>query len=609
MTQTTKSNTDIRTVRQARVLAMLVIILSAWLVYNNAFDGVLFMDDHYHIVNHPKQLPTVMEKLSDRLLLPGREFTDATFALSNRLHGTESTGYHAVNVGLHAVNACLIYWLILRLIQFFKIDSGDKPPRSSHLSNDRAALIGAMLFTVHPLFSACVNYAVQRYTLMVTAVYIVTVLVYLKARRTPSGIRWMWYAGTALSGWVAFHTKEIGITLPLVFGCLELLRVADKPLQRRTVATALVVLFGFGAVSLVELHGIGWFQSVGAALWSPWQQFQAESIAFVHYWKMLFLPLDPWMTIDHDFRISGLMVDTRALAALVFHITVAAGAWILVKNGRKLAAMGIGWFYIALLPYWVVPEADLLVNYKAYLPGVGFILMAADLAAGWRRKRRPSPVLIRAAALILICLLAGVTKNRNTIYSDTVRLWEDTVKKSPGKARVLNNRGFAYHRKGASDQAMADYTTAIELLPSYARAYENRGCLHFELGQYDRALSDFTKTIVLNTNTARSHTNLGSALLALSKPQQAIDSYTKALSIDSSYADAYYNRGVAHLAKRQWARAWLDFDNTLRAAPSHAAARKEHQALTDRFDAMGENGVNQAARREIASARLTTMYD
>ena len=69
---------------------IIFIILSAWLVYNNAFDGVLFMDDYYHIVNHPKQLSTVMETLSDRLLLPGREFADATFALSNRFHGTVS---------------------------------------------------------------------------------------------------------------------------------------------------------------------------------------------------------------------------------------------------------------------------------------------------------------------------------------------------------------------------------------------------------------------------------------------------------------------------------------------------------------------------------------
>ncbi len=55
------------------------------------------------------------------------------------------------------------------------------------------------------------------------------------------------------------------------------------------------------------------------------------------------------------------------------------------------------------------------------------------------------------------------------------------------------NRGLAYFEKGQYDQAISDYTKALEINPRYARAYYDRGSAYARKGQYDKAWEDVHK--------------------------------------------------------------------------------------------------------------------
>jgi len=100
----------------------------------------------------------------------------------------------------------------------------------------------------------------------------------------------------------------------------------------------------------------------------------------------------------------------------------------------------------------------------------------------------------------------------------------DTMQTELNDAVAYNNRGNAYSDKGQYDQAISDYTKALEINPRYARPYYNRGSAYARKGQYDQAISD----------------------------------YTKALEINPRYARAYYNRGSAYARKGQYDKAWED---------------------------------------------------
>ena len=57
------------------------------------------------------------------------------------------------------------------------------------------------------------------------------------------------------------------------------------------------------------------------------------------------------------------------------------------------------------------------------------------------------------------------------------------------RALAYAKRGYAYHKKGQTGRAIADYTKAIQLSPRYVKAYYNRGNAYRDKRQRDRAIA------------------------------------------------------------------------------------------------------------------------
>jgi len=70
-------------------------------------------------------------------------------------------------------------------------------------------------------------------------------------------------------------------------------------------------------------------------------------------------------------------------------------------------------------------------------------------------------------------LLIIFTVRRNHVYRSEVTLWEDTAYKSPQKARVFNNLGYAYTMAGRYKDAEDAYLKAISLKPDYKLPQNN----------------------------------------------------------------------------------------------------------------------------------------
>jgi len=63
------------------------------------------------------------------------------------------------------------------------------------------------------------------------------------------------------------------------------------------------------------------------------------------------------------------------------------------------------------------------------------------------------------------------------------------------QAEEFFNSAVEKKQLGYLEEAIADYTKAIELDPEYVWAYNNRGFAKKNLGQYQEAIADFTKAI------------------------------------------------------------------------------------------------------------------
>jgi len=69
---------------------------------------------------------------------------------------------------------------------------------------------------------------------------------------------------------------------------------------------------------------------------------------------------------------------------------------------------------------------------------------------------------------------------------------------NPEYAEAYYNRGVAYGESGKVEEAIADYTKAVELNPESAEAYYNRGIAYGKSGKVEEAIADYTKAIELN---------------------------------------------------------------------------------------------------------------
>ena len=134
---------------------------------------------------------------------------------------------------------------------------------------------------------------------------------------------------------------------------------------------------------------------------------------------------------------------------------------------------------------------------------------------------------------------AGVDYNRGTFYF---------------------NRGTEYLAKGSYDQAILDFTEAIEINSNDADAYTNRANAYFRKKNYDQAILDFTKAIEIKPNFFSIYLNRGNAYAKKDNLDQAISDYTKAIEINPDFGQAYYSRGFAYLLKGDIDQANSDYN-------------------------------------------------
>ena len=153
---------------------------------------------------------------------------------------------------------------------------------------------------------------------------------------------------------------------------------------------------------------------------------------------------------------------------------------------------------------------------------------------------------------------------------------EDTAPVSAENARLANdafNRGNAHVKQGDYDQAIAEYTAAIEMDPQNAYAYYIiRGYAYGAQGNYHLAIADYTAAIGLNSQFAWAYYNRGIAYAKQGEYGQAVADYTAAIGLNPQLADAYMLRGLAYGVQGKYDQAVADYTAVIGLNPQLADA-------------------------------------
>ena len=433
-----------------RLSPVLLLAGAVAVVYLNSFRGVFQFDD-YNVIVENGGVHTWSAFLAG---LPGgiRPLLKFTYTL-NWTSGPGPFGFHLVNVTLHAANAVLLFFLASRIVG----------PSSSGF----AALLPALLFAVHPVQTEAVTYISGRSVSLMALFYLGSLLVYLRGREREN--RFLLYVASPTLFLLAAASKEVALSLPFALVLCEAAR-GDRTGWKKAIAAqavhwglllALVVLFlahrGYGRLleAFFDIRGIA------ANLLT-----QIHGISYI----LSRLVLPHALNIDPDLPVfsgwaTALLPEVLLLAAFL------AAGFIGIRR-RSPAGFGILWFLLHLVPTnSFIPRLDVANERQLYLASWGLFLALATGMDLLRQERRARWV--TALAVVLVVVLGGYTIGRNAVYRSEVALWEDTVRKSPGKARAWNNLGYAYDQAGRFRDAEEAYLRALAVDPGYGLARGN----------------------------------------------------------------------------------------------------------------------------------------
>ena len=430
-------------------------MLAAVAVYWPAFDGEFVWDDQNVWLN---ELPH-FQSAWDVLRPPGgsstwtyayyRPVVVTSYLLDIGLGGPTSPRVpHATNVLCHVLTTWCVWWLLRRVLQKQTGASG-------------GALVGALLFAVHPIHTESVSWIAGRSDLLATLFLVPAVGTALRGFDQQSKPLLML---SPLLFFLAVNAKEIGISgLVLVPLTLVLVRpdsyrqsADDRPRPRYFYARQWGVL------------GTGYLIAGGAWLW-------------LRYWALVqsgvsqgFSPLEmaAGMLRAAGFYASRLLVPWPQSSLVSWDMAPSTGASVLIagigvciglvgfqqwrRHGDGTLLLGTLWFWVAILiPLWsaVGPISKTpLAERHLYLPSVGAAIVigwtfCAVAAGGGRR-------ITRAVAGLLLVVFSLSTIQRGFIWQQDLLLWSDTVQKVPDRGMAWLNLGLSQFRAGNSEGAL-----------------------------------------------------------------------------------------------------------------------------------------------------------
>ena len=494
-----------------------------------------------------------------------------TLGLDYRLWGMNPVGYHLTSLVLHVANAIVFFFVAVRILGLALPDPGARRPASLAL----AAGCAALLFALHPLRVESVAWATERRDVLSGLFYLLTILVYLRAReRGERGQVWHWGAVGLFA--CALLSKSITVSLPIVLLILDVYPLGrlggatgwwSTPARRVYREKIPFVLLAGGAsaiafLALFQLHNMAVLDrlSVPGRL-----AISAYNLSF-YLWKMVVpVALSPLYELGP--------VNPSAAPFLLSYGAVLAITALALAVRHRVPGLPVAWlaYVIILFPVLGIFQngPQIAADRYTYLAGMGWALLAG---AGLLSAIRRLPVLSPALAIVLLVGLGSLTWSQTRVWHDSATLWSHAVAMDPRSHVGEYSWGLALDQQGKVAEAIDRYQAALRLNPRYADAHNSVGAALAKQGKVAEAIEHYQTALRLTPNLAEAHGNLGAALVQQGKLAEAIDHYRRAVQITPDYADAHGNWGTALALQGKLAEAIDQYRQALQIKPDHADA-------------------------------------
>ncbi len=503
-------------------LRVLLLIVIGVIVRAPALQGERIWDDQYLSHDNPfiKSPLLILEAFRHYLFLDSfsghyRPVQNISFIVDYFFWNTDSYGFHLTNVLLHAGSGVLLYFLLRQLFASLFLR------RVSIAVRDRAqgcypwfsmaAFSVAMIWVVHPVHSAAVDYISGRADSLAFLFASAAWLLFLRAQRTPRTVlRGSLYLLAAVSGLLALLSREIACVWLVLF--VTHLLLVEKQVRLRTRIWAVACCGALIAV-YVGLRYLpvqrttpppdaGWSAPLRAVLMARTLGDYGRLMIFpgnLHMERTVFNPAT--CRSNADWR-QAIGIEYLSVLGLFLLAALVCGS---AKRGPGQPAriFGASWFLAGYLPISNIIQLDATVaEHWLYLPSVGFLIFLAGCAFELPVRYRRIVVAFASVAVIAFGI-RSVVRSSDWVNEET--FYKRTLAAGGTSTRVATNLALIYVRRGDYAAAEKMFRRVLEITPDYPIARNNLADLLFRVGKTAEAEAMFDSSARAAAQTRREY--------------------------------------------------------------------------------------------------------
>jgi tetratricopeptide (TPR) repeat protein len=490
-----------------------------------ALQGQLIWDDQYLVRSNPFiRSPLLAVETFRHYLFPDsvsthyRPVQNLSYSVDYLLWSNNPYGFHLSNVLWHVAAGILLFLLLQRLLtpllaRAAAQDSAENAETRSRTRSSIAAFIIALLWLVHPVHSAAIDYISGR----------ADSLACFFARSVGGWpLRYFCYGSAAVSSLLALCSRESAAIWMLIF-VVHLLAVSrDVSRRAKFVVLAACVMIVAAYAGLRQLPATS---NVLPAASSSSAPVRATLMlrALGDYGRLLVFPtklhMDRSLEADEahlgnaGWRL-GIRAEYLSIAGLFFAGVLLYGA---TRKGptRPIRAFGAAWFVVAFLPISnLIPLNASVAEHWLYLPSIGFLLFVAGCCMEVPARRRK---LVYAAACIAVLGLGARSYVRSADWVSEETLYRSAIRTGAAKIRVALNLGQFYTAKGDYAKAEPLLRKVVTMSPDYPLARSSLAHCLMRQGKEAEAEEFFTSAKKMGEHAPHEHPRTWVAALNLAQ--------------------------------------------------------------------------------------------
>ncbi|HEX2788714.1 MAG TPA: tetratricopeptide repeat protein [Ignavibacteria bacterium] len=438
-------------------------------------------------------------------------------------------GYHLTNLLIHLI-ATLILFRLLQIL-FYKYKYGAL-----------AALLGTIIFAVHPIHTEAVSWVSGRTDSFVTLFFFAAFLYYLKYinfDNTNKQDEPKYLALSLIFYALGLLTKEMIITFPVVIILFDWI-YRQQPLS--SVLKNFKTYLYFIVLSIVYLI-VRYFALANVPDRLNYMYFINDNFVTVAgtmlktvplYFKLLFYP-HPML-----YHYNGVLSDANSFSELtvilsfVFLLNLIIGAVILYKKFPEISFCII-FFIISLLPVMnIIPTMNLMAERFLYITSFAVSLLIAYIFAKVINNENKNVLVV--IVLIISGIYFYLTVQRNMDWKDNDTLYA-TGEGIDGSV-LLVNAGNLYANKQQYDEAEKRFRKAIEVRYNSVLAHHNLGLVYLLRNQLDSAEMEIKKGIEIDSLAPDGYFQLAQIYKTQGKIDKAIEQLERLQSFSPNYKES-----------------------------------------------------------------------